>query len=212
MKRAKKLVLGAVLFVLAMAFSVTASAASYAPSKVTLTKAQISTSGRLQLGWKQVSNANGYRVKFLDYSKKKVTTKNLAGKTNISYTTTLDKNTVYRVSVSAYRVKNSKKWYSAEVQFLASAARVYGSKNATKSAITVTWNKLKGVNGYRIYRSWSANSGYTYYKALSANTTQYRFTGLTSQRRYIRIIPYKVIDGKKYNLPYNTFSIYQRYV
>lgn len=212
MKKAKKLLLGAVLFVLAMAFSVTASAASYAPSKVTMKSATISTSGRLQLSWNQVSNANGYRVKFLDYSKKKVTTKNLAGKTNTAYSTTVDKNTVYRVSVSAYRVKNSKKWYSAEVQFVASAARVYGSKNATKSAITVTWNKLKGVNGYRIYRSWSANSGYTYYKTLSATSTQYRFTGLTSKRRYIAIIPYKVIDGKKYNLPYNIFSLYQAYV
>ena len=107
---------------LAMAFSVTASAASY-PTAPTFTTAQISKNGYISLGWKAVNGANGYRVKFLDYSRKKVTTKNLAGKYNTSYAGYLDSNAVYRLTVSAYKVKNGKKYYGNERGGYIAAAR-----------------------------------------------------------------------------------------
>ena len=107
---------------LEMAFSVTASAASY-PNAPTFTTAQISKNGYISLGWNAVNGANGYRVKFLDYSRKKVTTKNLAGKYKTSYAGYLDSNAVYRLTVSAYKVKNGKKYYGNERGGYIAAAR-----------------------------------------------------------------------------------------
>ena len=70
---------------------------------------------------------------------------------------------------------------------------------------------MKGVSGYRVYRSYSANSGYSLLKTLPASATSIRLTGLTATRRYIAIIPYKTVNGVKYNLPYDVFSVYRKY-
>lgn len=210
MRRIKKLFAGVVLFMMAMAFSVTASAASY-PTAPNFTRAQIGKNGYISLAWTSINGANGYRLKFLDYSRKKVTTKNLAGKYKTSYAGYLDSNAVYRLTVSAYKVKNGKKYYGAERGGYVAAARNYYSSNATSTAITVKWTRLKGVSGYRVYRSYSANSGYSLMKTLPSSATSIRFTGLTATRRYIAIIPYKTVNGVKYNLPYDVFSIYRRY-
>lgn len=210
MRRIKKLFAGVVLFMLAMAFSVTASAASY-PNAPTFTTAQISKNGYISLGWNAVNGANGYRVKFLDYSRKKVTTKNLAGKYKTSYAGYLDSNAVYRLTVSAYKVKNGKKYYGNERGGYIAAARKNYATNSTSTAITVNWTRMKGVSGYRVYRSYSANSGYSLLKTLPASATSIRLTGLTATRRYIAIIPYKTVKGVKYNLPYDVFSVYRKY-
>lgn len=210
MRRIKKLFAGVVLFMLAMAFSVTASAASY-PTAPTFTTAQISKNGYISLGWNAVNGANGYRVKFLDYSRKKVTTKNLAGKYKTSYAGYLDNNAVYRLTVSAYKVKNGKKYYGNERGGYIAAARKNYATNSTSTAITVNWTRMKGVSGYRVYRSYSANSGYSLLKTLPASATSIRLTGLTATRRYIAIIPYKTVNGVKYNLPYDVFSVYRKY-
>ena len=210
MRKIKKLFAGVVLFMLAMAFSVTASAASY-PTAPTFTTAQLSKNGYISLGWNAVNGANGYRVKFLDYSRKKVTTKNLAGKYNTSYAGYLDSNAVYRLTVSAYKVKNGKKYYGNERGGYIAAARKYYATNSTSTAITVNWTRMKGVSGYRVYRSYSANSGYRLLKTLPASATSIRLTGLTATRRYIAIIPYKTVNGVKYNLPYDAFAVYRKY-
>ena len=76
---------------------------------------------------------------------------------------------------------------------------------------TVNWTRMKGVSGYRVYRSYSANSGYSLLKTLPASATSIRLTGLTATRRYIAIIPYKTVKGVKYNLPYDVFSVYRKY-
>lgn len=99
---------------LAMAFSVTASAASYPTAPYMKDNYVFSDSGYVRFEWTKISKANGYRLKFLDYSKKKVTTKNLPGNGNTYYSGYLNPNAVYRVSVCAYKVKNGKKYYGNE--------------------------------------------------------------------------------------------------
>ena len=99
---------------LAMAFSVTASAASYPDAPYMKDNYVFSDSGYVRFEWTKISKANGYRLKFLDYSKKKVTTKNLPGNGNTYYSGYLNPNAVYRVSVCAYKVKNGKKYYGNE--------------------------------------------------------------------------------------------------
>lgn len=210
MRKIQKLFAGVVLFLMTMAFGVTASAASY-PTAPTFTRAQIGKNGYVSLAWSSINGANGYRLKFLDYSRKKVTTKNLAGKYKTSYAGYVDSNAVYRLTVSAYKVKNGKKYYGAERGGYVAAARNNYSSNATSTAITMKWTRLKGVSGYRVYRSYSLNSGYSLMKTLPASATSMRFTGLTTTRRYIAIIPYKTINGVKYNLPYDIFALYRKY-
>ena len=158
MRKIKKLFAGVVLFMLAMAFSVTASAASYPDAPYMKDNYVFSDSGYVRFEWTKISKANGYRLKFLDYSKKKVTTKNLPGNGNTYYSGYLNPNAVYRVSVCAYKVKNGKKYYGNERGGWIAAKRVNKTAASGRNWITFKWNRLYGANGYYVYRSYSQNS------------------------------------------------------
>lgn len=207
MRRIKKLFAGVVLFMLAMAFSVTASAASYPDAPYMKDNYVFSDSGYVRFEWTKISKANGYRLKFLDYSKQKVTTKNLPGNGNTYYSGYLNPNAVYRVSVCAYKVKNGKKYYGNERGGWIAAKRVNKTAASGRNWITFKWNRLYGANGYYVYRSYSQNSAGRVWKRLSGTATSVRITGVT-KKEYVRIVPYKTVNGKNYGLPYYTHMIY----
>ena len=79
--------------------------------------------------------------------------------------------------------------------------------NATSTAITLKWAKLKGINGYYIYRSASRDSGYTRLARLSENAVSYRVTGLGAEKTYIRVVPYKLVNGKAVTLPHEITTL-----
>lgn len=72
------------------------------------------------------------------------------------------------------------------------------------SSVKVSWNKLNGVSGYRIYRSTKKNSGYKYLKQLSSKTTSFTNKKLKSGKTYYyKVRAYSNVFGDRY---YGSYS------
>ena len=69
---------------------------------------------------------------------------------------------------------------------------------------------LERANGYRLYRSKSKNSGYSLYKTLSGGATSCKLTGLSGYT-YFKLIPYRNVNGGKWNLPISAFYTHTYY-
>lgn len=73
------------------------------------------------------------------------------------------------------------------------------------SSIKVSWNKLNGVSGYRIYRSTKKNSGYKYLKQVSSKTTSYTNKKLKSGKTYYyKVRAYSNVFGDRYYGAYSS--------
>lgn len=177
------------------------------PAAPILTHGSMNRDGKLSLGWNAVNGASGYRVNYYNYGTGTTSTKYLSGKTNTEWTITLNKNVLYRISVCAYRIESGARVYGATRLAYASAPRIIQGANATSTAITLKWAKLKGINGYYIYRSASRDSGYTRLARLSENAVSYRVTGLGAEKTYIRVVPYKLVNGKAVTLPHEITTL-----
>lgn len=177
------------------------------PAAPILTHGSMNRDGKLSLGWNAVNGASGYRVNYYNYGTGTTGTKYLSGKTNTEWTITLNKNVLYRISVCAYRIESGARVYGATRLAYASAPRIIQGANATSTAITLKWAKLKGINGYYIYLSASRDSGYTRLARLSENAVSYRVTGLGAEKTYIRVVPYKLVNGKAVTLPHEITTL-----
>lgn len=79
-----------------------------------------------------------------------------------------------------------------DVSITASAAGVYvgtpsmkKSYSATASSVTVSWSKVSGASGYRVYRQNPSTKKYVKIKTLyGADTLSYKNTGLSSAQKY----------------------------
>lgn len=83
------------------------------------------------------------------------------------------------------------------------AAQVKAIKPAAKAAsysytkIKVTWDKIEGMDGYKVYRATSKNGKYTLVKTATSTATSYINTGRTTGKTYYyKVRGYKKIDGK----------------
>ena len=59
----------------------------------------------------------------------------------------------------------------------------YNVKNAY-SGVKVSWNKVKGASGYKIYRKAPGQNGWKQYKVLSAGTLTFVDKNVTNYRNY----------------------------
>ena len=81
-------------------------------------------------------------------------TKYLSGKTNTyEWTITLNKNVLYRISVGGIPGSSPERGFTGQQDLptLPHRENHSGRTNATSTAITLKWAKLKGINGYYIY-------------------------------------------------------------
>jgi lactocepin len=64
------------------------------------------------------------------------------------------------------------------------------------NAITLTWNKVSGANGYEVYRATSKNGKYT--KVASVTKTSYKDSKLKAGKTYYyKVCAYKSVEGTK---------------
>lgn len=71
----------------------------------------------------------------------------------------------------------------------------------TTSSLTLSWNKVNGVTGYKIYKYNSKSKSYEYLKTIKgASTTSFTDSKLTDATIYkYKVRGYKVVDGNTYN-------------
>ncbi|MGN0465716.1 MAG: glycoside hydrolase family 3 N-terminal domain-containing protein [Lachnospiraceae bacterium] len=182
-----------------------------APKKITNLKVVISGNNSLKLSWSKLSNVTGYRVY-----------RSIDGR-NFTYLKTLKGN-----NVLTYTDKNlaiEKKYYykvRGYIDDVALGKRIYGILSDTVSAtvfrvwqkivnfnampssynsIRLSWSKLSGVTGYRVYRSTNGKD-FTYLKTLKGtNILTYTDKSLlTGKTYYYKVRAY--LDDKKTNKRY----------
>ncbi|MCD8124137.1 MAG: fibronectin type III domain-containing protein [Lachnospiraceae bacterium] len=167
-----------------------------APTLSSLTA--VSTTSQ-KISWTKVSGAEGYRV----YQKVNGSWKQLGNTTKTSYTIkSLTTGTTYTYTVRAYYTENGSTMLGSYDQTGLSA--VCCPPDPVLSAavcdddgdITVTWEKVSGVTGYRIYRKTSGGSWKKVATVKGASTVSYTDTGLTSDTTYIYTVKaYKTVSG-----------------
>ena len=142
-------------------------------AKVSGFKQSRATETSIRLTWKKVKKADGYQVYRYNKSTKKYQ-KVATVKTNTYTDKKLKTATVYQYKVRAYR-KSGKKTvtgkYSNVIKAATSPQKVTAVKaKRVKSKVKLTWKKVKGADGYEIYRATSKKGKYQKIKTLKKGT------------------------------------------
>ena len=168
-----------------------------------LTAAKANDKGGIDVSWKKVSYADGYLVyrKSGKESWKRVT--ELKSADDNSWTdTTGTIGTAYTYTVRAYMNSNGENilggFDSKGVTATVLPATVVLKKAADngKKGIDVTWEKVSGATGYRIYRKTSGGSWKGLTNVTSDITTSYTDSSVTAGTTYFYTVrAYKTVNG-----------------
>lgn len=180
------------------------TASTKAAGKVKGLKVSSCTSSSIKLKWNKATDADGYEVYRLNtktnkYEKIKSTTKTTFTNENLTYATQ------YKYKVRAYMKEGGKKHYgkySSVLTATAAPAKVKGVKasEATKTTLTVKWNKAKNASGYELYVT-----GANFKKTVTTTKTTYKLTGLTKNTKYtVKVRAYITLSNKKYYGAYSS--------
>ena len=165
------------------------------PAKVTGITCTSRTDTVMNVTWKAVSGATGYRAYRTDDSGKKYVTVGTIQKNTIKLSK-LKAGTAYKVKVVAYKkVAGKVLWGAENVALLMTApSAVRGLKTSKNglSSILLSWNKVASADGYLIYR----HNGTRYVKIgkLGKNVTSFVSSNLRSGTKW----KYKVVAYKKF--------------
>lgn len=157
----------------------------------------------ISIKWNRNKNATGYKVYRLNSRKKYIQVKTIKGNKKTAFKDTKVKSSkIYYYKVKAYRTYNGYGTvlsdYSKQVF---SPCGLYATRVKTKSfsgKITVSWSKVSGASGYKVYQSKSKNKGYK----CVAKTTKRSYTTKKLPKNktyYFKVQPYKSYKGKEIN-------------
>lgn len=157
----------------------------------------------ISIRWNRNKNATGYKVYRLNSKKKYVQVKTIKGNKKTAFKDTKVKSSkIYYYKVKAYRTYNGYGTvlsdYSKQVF---SPCGLYATTVRTKSfsgKITVSWSKVSGASGYKVYQSKSKNKGY---KCVAKTTKRSYITKklIKNKTYYFKVQPYKSYKGKEIN-------------
>ena len=158
----------------------------------------------VQISWSSVDNADGYMVyrRTADSGWKKIASR----VTDISYKDQKAvTGTTYYYTVKAYSYAWGEMTVSSyDKDGVAGKARLGKVKIATAnsesySTIRVTWNKVSGANGYKVYRSTSKDGKYAAIGSTAKNSavTFLDKKAVTGKTYYYKVCAYRNVSGKK---------------
>lgn len=160
---------------------------------------------KVKLTWSGVDGATGYRI-YRSTSKTSGFTKIKSITTNskVTYTNSgISCGTQYYYKVRAYRLIDGN-YYFGEYSSVVGGKPVPakpGSVSVAKysrTKVKLSWNKVAGASGYRIYRSKSKTSGFSKIKTItSGSKLTYVRSTTRNVKYYYKIRAYKTVNGKK---------------
>lgn len=180
----------------------TATKKAGAAAKITVApKIKVTTTyNSARISWKKVSGAAGYQVYRATSQNgkyKKVRTTAKTSWKNEKLTT----GKVYYYKVRAYKKSGSKTVYgsfSIKTKAVPRTKAPTFKLTAGKNKIQVSWNKVSGADGYRIYRAKSKNGSYKMIKDSRSKLRRYTSVRLTGNHKYYyKMRSYRVVKGKK---------------
>ena len=130
------------------------------------------------LKWDKTEGATGYKIyRATSKNGKYERIKTISKQSTTSYTDKKIKSKkVYYYKIRAYRKMNNIELYSpySNIQEKTKYEQVQiksSTENSKKKSITLKWQKVSGVTGYKIYRATSKNGKYKHIKTISKNKT-----------------------------------------
>ncbi len=160
------------------------------------------------LKWDKVATCTGYKIYRYDPATKKWKgVKNISSKKTLTWTNkSLVPSTEYKYRVKSYMTVDGTAYTSSSVQVDTKTTKVTIAKltglkaTASGNTITLSWNKLSGVDGYKIYRYDPSTKKWKGIKSInSANTLSFKNTGLKLNTTYkYRVKGFKKAGGKTY--------------
>lgn len=160
-----------------------------------------SASGPVKLSWSETADdVTGYRVYRYDPEQEKYVY--LKSTKNRSY---IDENVssgkTYQYKVRCYWTIGGTNYYgnySSVVSVTTPPAKVSGVSTAVRSStyLTLSWDKVSGASGYRIYKYNTSSKSYEKVTTISkGSTVSYKITGLTVATEYqFKVRAYKKTD------------------
>lgn len=160
----------------------------------------------IKLKWNKVSKATGYRIyRYNPNTKKWVKIKTLYGGSNTTYKDkSLPSATKQKYRVKAFRKSRGKTYWSAtkEVKAGTKPDKVKGfNAECDYTSISLSWGKVKGAQGYQIYRINSSGKREKVTTVRDGSSTSYKFTGLSEGTKYnylVRAFYKSSYDKKNY--------------
>lgn len=182
------------LFIMLFSFTVFANAADFAGPKVTEVS---STADTVTITWKKIKNADGYKLYKKDKDGK---FKGVVSTSKTTYTVkNLSSDTEYEFLLRAYKRREDKsKDFGKKSEVFSrrtklSTPRNLAYKKATTTTITITWDKVKNAEYYKVYYGISGKDGYTL--AGQPKKNSFKIEGLNGKNRY----KIKVVAKRKGN-------------
>lgn len=168
-----------------------------------------SSTGDMSIKWRNSAKyEDGYEVQLLSVKGKKVKSFIVKGsgikEAAIKSRKLLSKGGKMRVrTYKELDGKNSYGEWSKEVVIVPTATAT--AQKISDSAVTVSWKKVRGAQGYTVYYSTQPNTGYTKLATVSSGTTSYTFRNLNKDTTYyVFVSANKVKIGKK---SYNSTAV-----
>ena len=180
---------------------VNVEAASVSVARTEKLVADKETASTVELRWRKVSKATGYKVyRVVDGKLKALKTV----KTNKYVVEDLTASETYKFAVKTYRKYNGKTYWSSKYRSVTVTTKNMGkaptpTATANKTSVTLKWAEVEGATGYRIYQYSPSKDKYVV-KASVKGTETYKVTDLKVDTTYkFKIKPYaKTSDGVKW--------------
>lgn len=143
----------------------------------------------LDVKWDRQSAADGYEVILYDNNGKKVKKQTISGYGSSGTSFNKMKEKVYTVKARSYMTYKGQKYYSEWGKICCLNQARIKKINVKNNKINVTWGKIAGATGYRVYVSTSPKKGYKKVATLSKNKSSYsikKFKGkkISSKKTY----------------------------
>ncbi len=174
-------------------------------------KTSVSNFKKITLKWKEIAGAQKYEIYRStkpDKGYKKAATISSGG--IVSWTDTIGINKTFYYKIRSYRNFNGIKIFSPYSSVKKASTRISTPQInsltlASYRKISVKWEKIKGVTGYRIYRKTGKSGTYKLIKEIKgANTVRYVDDEVMPNSTYhYKVRAYKTVHGKKYYSPYS---------
>lgn len=155
---------------------------------------------KVKISWEASEKLDGFAVyratsKSGKYTLKKTTTGTEYTNTGVSY------NKTYYYKVRGYKVIDGKKVYTKYSSPASAKAKVatpakITAVSAAVDKIKVSWSKVSGASGYKLYASSSKSGKYSLIKA--GNITSYTKKSPCEKTKYFKVLAYKDVKGKTY--------------
>lgn len=175
------------------------------PVKAAISNTQSWGYNKAKITWNKVGGASGYRLYYKTSANGawKYVTQIGSGST-VSYVHSgLTSGRTYYYKVRAYRTVSGTKHFGAysdvkSVKPVPVSAKI-AKVTAGTSQAKVTWSKVSGASGYRLYYKTSKNGTWKYVTQIgSGNTTSYTHKGLKKgQTVYYKMRAYRTVSGTK---------------